>query len=145
MVVPSCSGSCFVSFLWPWGSSLPLLPLAVGFSPDTTGESNPWLLQQGGSIGFPLVVPVAHLHANCCTAVDSFGVWISPVLGPPPNFWAFFPSLIPEKHRWTTVACWEGRGLSGFLVSSLVSPGSNTYLLCICWSVKPVTRSPKQG
>lgn len=49
---------------------------------------------------------------------------------------AFFPSLTPEKCRWMMRACWEGRGLSGFVVSSSVSLGANTYFLWVCWGVK---------
>lgn len=58
---------------------------------------------------------------------------------------ASFPSLAPEKCRWMTRACWEGKALSGFVVSSLVSPGTRTYRLWICCSGKPVSLCPKQG
>lgn len=65
------------------GSSLPLLSVAVGLSPDTTGGTNPRLLQQGGCVGFPLVVPVAHPHANCCTVMVEISVNVTSVLSSP--------------------------------------------------------------
>lgn len=45
------------------------LSFTVGFSPDATGRLSFQLVQQGGCIGFPLVVPVAHPHTNCCTVM----------------------------------------------------------------------------
>lgn len=144
MAVPSSSGSRFVCFLCPWGSSLPLLSFAVEFSPDTTGRSNPWLLQQSDCIGFPLIVPVAHLHANCCSAIDS--LWFEcechqcRVLS-----WIFGPSSPASHQKNAGEQQWLVGKEGAFLVSSSISPGANTYLLCICWSVKPVTTCPKQG